>query len=115
MNEIEKLSEMFKALSDPTRLKLVKLLSDNASDITLTDCTPETCTGKGGPLCVNAMVNQLGVTQSAVSQHLRVLKQAGIVSGKRQGSFVHYSINKENLDKFKDLLRNEIGGLFSLE
>ncbi len=115
VSEIEKLSEIFKALSDPTRLKLVKLLSENSSDITLTDCMPETCTGKGGPLCVNAMVNKLEVTQSAVSQHLRVLKQAGIVTGKRKGSFVHYSINKENLDQFKDLLRSEIGGLFSIE
>ncbi len=112
MNKIQKLSDIFKALSDPTRLKLVKLLSNSSHEITLTGCAPDTCTGKGGPLCVNAMVNQLGVTQSAVSQHLRVLKQAGIVTGIRKGSFVHYSINKENLKLFKNMLHDEIGEIF---
>lgn len=113
MNKTEKLAEFFKALSDPTRLKVVKLLNGSSSGITLNDCTPETCTGKGGPLCVNALTNRLGVTQSAVSQHLRVLRQAGIVRGKRKGAFVHYSINRDNFKEFRAMLRDELGELFS--
>ena len=113
MSDTEKLAELFKALSDPTRLKVVKLLYESFSGITLNDCTPETCDGKGGPLCVNALTNKLGVTQSAVSQHLRVLRQAGIVQGERKGAFVHYSINRDNFKKFKSMIQDELGELFS--
>ncbi|MBU2629504.1 MAG: metalloregulator ArsR/SmtB family transcription factor [Proteobacteria bacterium] len=114
MDKIDKLSEIFKLLSDPTRLKIIKLIGKGSSEITLDDCQPNTCTGKGGPLCVNALVNKLEVTQSAVSQHLRVLRQAGIVRGERKGSFIHYSINQEILDEFKVLLQDELGDFLKM-
>ena len=98
MDEIEKLAETFKALSDPTRLKLVKLLND---------CKPGIC--EGGALCVNALAHQLGVTQSAVSQHLRVLRQAGLVNGARRGSFMHYSLDPDGLKKYRAALRDTLG------
>jgi ArsR family transcriptional regulator len=101
MDDIEKLVEIFKALSDPTRLKLVKLLND---------CQGGIC--QGGALCVNALAQQLGVTQSAVSQHLRILKQAGLVNGDRRGSFMHYSLDAGGLDKYKDALRETFGENF---
>jgi DNA-binding transcriptional ArsR family regulator len=46
---------------------------------------------------VNALAYKLGVTQSAVSQHLRVLKSAGLVQGERRGYRVHYFIDREAL------------------
>jgi ArsR family transcriptional regulator len=98
MDKIENLVEIFKALSDPTRLRLVKLLND---------CQPGVC--KGGPLCVNALAHQLGVTQSAVSQHLRILRQAGLVSSARHGSFMHYSLDLEGLEKYRAALRETLG------
>ena len=98
MDKIEKLVEIFKALSDPTRLRLVKLLND---------CQPGIC--KGGPLCVNALAHQLGVTQSAVSQHLRILRQAGLISGTRHGSFMHYSLDPDGLEKYRAALRETLG------
>ena len=98
MDKIEKLVEIFKALSDPTRLRLVKLLND---------CQPGVC--QGGPLCVNALAHQLGVTQSAVSQHLRILRQAGLVSGERRGSFMHYSLDLDGLEKYRAALRETLG------
>ncbi len=101
MDKVEKLVEIFKALSDPTRLRLVKLLND---------CPPGVC--KGGPLCVNALANQLGVTQSAVSQHLRILRQAGLVSGDRRGSFMHYSLDPDGLKKYREALRETLGDEF---
>jgi DNA-binding transcriptional ArsR family regulator len=104
MNKIEKVVEIFKALSDPTRLKLVKLLND---------CEPGVC--KGGPLCVNALANRLGVTQSAVSQHLRILRQAGLVRSARHGPFMHYSIDPAGLDKYKTALRETLGEGFTIE
>jgi DNA-binding transcriptional ArsR family regulator len=79
MESVDELAELFKALSDPTRLRLLKLL------------------GGGRHLCVNALAKRLGVTQSAVSQHLRILRQAGLVAGSREGSFIHYSLKKDCL------------------
>ncbi|MGD2096742.1 MAG: metalloregulator ArsR/SmtB family transcription factor [Desulfobacterales bacterium] len=101
MENAEKLVEIFKALSDPTRLRLVKLLNE---------CGPGVC--KGGPLCVNALAHQLGVTQSAVSQHLRILRQAGLVRGVRKGTFMHYSLDPEGLDKYRRALRQTLGEAF---
>jgi DNA-binding transcriptional ArsR family regulator len=92
MNKIKELSEVFKALSDPTRLRLVKLLSDHK-----------------GALCVNALARQLNVTQSAVSQHLRVLRQAGLVEGERRGSSVHYSLDKDRLEQYKSRILETLG------
>jgi len=103
MDKVEKLVEIFKALSDPTRLRLVKLLND---------CQPGVC--KGGPLCVNALARQLGVTQSAVSQHLRILRQAGLVRGARHGAFMHYSLDPAGLVKYKAALRETLGEEFAI-
>ena len=98
MDKIEKQVEIFKALSDPTRLRLVRLLNE---------CQEGIC--KGGPLCVNALAHQLGVTQSAVSQHLRILRQVGLVRGARNGSFMHYSLDPKGLDRYRAALRDVLG------
>jgi len=100
MDEIEELAEIFKALSDPTRLRLVKLLSE---------CLPGECKVA---LCVNALAHKVGVTQSAVSQHLRVLRQAGLVRGERRGYFVHYSLDQERLEQYKARLLETLGEEF---
>jgi ArsR family transcriptional regulator len=102
MDEIEKLANIFKALSDPTRLRLIKLLSE---------CRGGVC--GGGPLCVNALAYRLGVTQSAVSQHLRTLKQAGMVRGVRHGSFMHYSLDLDGLESYRAALRETLGEDFA--
>ena len=98
MDTIEKSSEIFKALSDPTRLRLVQLLNN---------CQKGVC--KGGPLCVNALAHQLGVTQSAVSQHLRILRQTGLVRGTRHGTFMHYSLDPIGIDEYKAAIREALG------
>jgi ArsR family transcriptional regulator len=95
MDDLEKLAEMFKVFSDPTRLKLVKLLS--AHD---------------GALCVNALARHLEVTQSAVSQHLRILRQVGLVESDRRGTFVHYALNRDTLESFKASLLETLGEEF---
>jgi DNA-binding transcriptional ArsR family regulator len=92
MEQIEELAEIFRALSDPTRLRLVKLLGDHQ-----------------GALCVNALAHQLGVTQSAVSQHLRVLRQARLVQGERQGYHVHYSLDPDRLAQYRAQVRETLG------
>jgi len=101
MEKIETLAETLKALADPTRLRIVKLLGD---------CNNGIC--KGGPLCVNALANQLQITQSAVSQHLRILKAAGLVHGKRKGSFMHYMLNRDGIEKCSVMLGDTLGAGF---
>lgn len=75
-----KLAALFKALGDPTRLRILKLLA-----------------GRSGPLCVGALARNLGVSQPAISQHLRVLKGLHMVEGHRMGVRVHYRINGSRL------------------
>ena len=79
---------VFGVLADPTRLKLLKLLCRQRDSDTL---------------CVNALAGLLGVTQSAVSQHLRVLRAAGLVKGERRGYHVHYFVNPDMLEKCRRL------------
>jgi DNA-binding transcriptional ArsR family regulator len=109
MDEIEDLAEIFRALSDPTRLRLVKLLSDQSPDERSGMCNGQKF------LCVNALAHKLGVTQSAVSQHLRVLRQAGLVRGERRGPFVHYSLDKDGLEHYRSALRETLGEDFAAE
>lgn len=79
---IEEQAALFGVLADPTRLKLLNLLFKQQEP---------------NALCVNALAYQLGVTQSAISQHLRVLKSAGLVKGERRGYRIHYFISQEAL------------------
>lgn len=55
-------------------------------------------------LCVNAITCRLGITQSAVSQHLRILKSVGLVKAGKRGYWVHYSINPKALERYKRLM-----------
>jgi DNA-binding transcriptional ArsR family regulator len=105
MDNTEELAEKLKALSDPTRLRLVKLLRDQTGH----DECHSLCHGHRF-LCVNALAQRLGVTQSAVSQHLRVLRLAGFVRGDRYGSFMHYSLDEEALERCQAALREALGG-----
>jgi len=88
-HETDEQAAVFSALADPTRLKLVKLLCRQRSH---------------EALCVNALAARLGVTQSAVSQHLRVLKGIGLVNGERRGYHIHYFINRERLESCRELV-----------
>lgn len=84
---MEDLARVFKALSDETRLKIFFLLSRRT-------------------LCVNALVCQLEVSQPAVSQHLKILKEAGLVKAEKRGYWVHYSVNRDNLGWIRKRLLN---------
>lgn len=106
MDNLETLSEILKALADPTRLKLIRLLSGQSVMFCTGQCDGETF------LCVGALANQLGITQSAVSQHLRILRQAGLVRGERRGSFMHYSLNREGLKQYRRLVMQTMGEQF---
>ncbi len=69
---------VFKALSDETRLRILKLLEK-------------------GELCVCDIVAALDMIQPKVSFHLGVLKEGGLIKDRRQGKWIHYSINDSDL------------------
>jgi DNA-binding transcriptional ArsR family regulator len=76
---------VLKAISSEPRLRILQLL-------------------KGRVLCVNAITSRLGITQSAVSQHLRVLKGAGLVKSEKRGYWMHYSVNEKALARYKSVI-----------
>ncbi len=89
----EREAEIFSALADPTRLKLVKLLClQHVHDA----------------LCVNALSALLGVSQSAVSQHLRVLRSNGLVRGERRGYHIHYFIDRNAVEYCHNLISHAL-------
>ena len=84
MADAQKLARMFRVLSVDTRVRIVQLL-------------------KSKPLCVNALASRLGVTPAAVSQHLRVLRDADIVTADKRGYYVHYQVNETTLRRWQGL------------
>lgn len=97
-DEVKELSRLFKALSDETRLRLLKILADQPEE---------------DALCVGALALRLGVTQSAVSQHLAILRAVGLVVDERRGYFVHYRLNRVSLGRLQALAKGVLGGELS--
>ncbi len=73
-------SEMFKVLSVETRVKIIDLLKSN------------------GPMGAKKIADLLAITPAAVSQHLKILKQAGLVRNERKGYWIPYSIDEQALE-----------------
>ncbi len=91
--ELEDLARFFWVFSDPTRLKII---------IQLLSTHQESC-------CVNKIAETLHMNQPAVSQHLRVLKNARLVKVERDRQFYRYSINDDHV---KDLLTVGMNHIF---
>lgn len=79
----------FGALSSEPRLRILLLLKEH-------------------PQCVKAIVTRLKLTQSAVSQHLRVLREAGLVKARKSGPWMHYQVDERSLER----CAKDIGTLF---
>ena len=86
----------FAALSDPTRMRLVEILAEQ---------------GVGRPLCVCALAGRLGVTQPAVSQHLRVLRTLGLVTPQRCGMRVHYVLDAQRFREWQEAVNAFLDGV----
>jgi ArsR family transcriptional regulator len=80
-----KLIAVFHALSDETRLAIVKRLA-------------------GGERCVCDLQDLLDAAQSRLSYHLKTLKDAGLISDRRDGRWVHYSLVPGALDAVVDFM-----------
>ncbi|OGC43408.1 transcriptional regulator [candidate division WOR-3 bacterium RBG_13_43_14] len=86
MTEAGRAARIFKVLSVETRVRMIELL-------------------KPRPLCVNALARDLGISAAAVSQHLRILRDADIVTADKQGYFVHYRVNEKTLAVWREIAR----------
>ncbi len=82
----------YRALADDTRRNIIRLLL-------------------GHSYCVSELARALEVSESAVSQHLKVLKDAGLLTGERRGYYMHYDIDRQKLRA----LAREIDGMADLE
>jgi DNA-binding transcriptional ArsR family regulator len=89
-HDADELARILKVLSVGTRVRIVQVL-------------------RGRVLCVGALASQLDVTQGAVSQHLRVMRDAGLVIDEKRGYYVHYRLNEQTLAKW----RGQIEGLLA--
>lgn len=99
--EIDQARTVFKLLGDKTRLSMVKLLQKN-------EC------------CVCEFVEIFMISQSAISQHLRKLKDIGLVKETRKGQWVFYSLNKQSemftlLEKILEFIPNQDERILELE
>jgi ArsR family transcriptional regulator len=68
-----------------------------------------------GPLCVTDLAAEVGMTQPAVSRHLRVLRERGLVSTGRRGTAIYYSLADHRLIEAMDLLRGVLAGQLASE
>ena len=79
-------AEMFKILGVENRIRIIDLLKNK------------------GPLGVNELAETLEITPSAVSQHLKILRHAGLVRNERKGYWIPYKVNEEALEQCQELL-----------
>jgi ArsR family transcriptional regulator len=82
---IESAAERFSALGDPIRLRILDELTD-------------------GQRCVCELLEEIGIAPNLLSYHLRVLRDAGLVTASRRGRWVDYRLAAEGLDALRDAI-----------
>lgn len=87
--ETERTIEIIHVITEPTRFHILKMLFQHH-------------------YCVRVLSKKLGVSESAVSQHMNILKKYGIVHGKKIGYQTHYLINQQLLLEIADDFRSQL-------
>jgi ArsR family transcriptional regulator len=82
------LAQVFKALGDPVRLRLLSLIGAH----------------QGGEVCVCDLTTAFDLTQPTISHHLKVLREAGIITSERRGTWVYYRLVPAALERMASLL-----------
>lgn len=83
-NKYDKAALVFKALSDPNRLAIIDMIK-----------TEEKCACK--------LLEALNITQPTLSHHMKTLCDSGLVNSRREGKWMHYSINIELFEEVKHI------------
>jgi ArsR family transcriptional regulator, arsenate/arsenite/antimonite-responsive transcriptional repressor len=82
------LARVFKAMGDPVRLRLLSLIASH----------------EGGEACVCDLTDVFELTGPTISHHLKVLREAGLITGERRGTWVFYRIRPDALRSASQLL-----------
>ncbi len=86
--QAQNLAAAFKALADPVRLRLLSLIASHA----------------GGEACVCDLTGEFDVSQPTISHHLKVLREAGLLTSERRASWVYYRVQPGTLTVLAQLL-----------
>ncbi|MEV0543347.1 metalloregulator ArsR/SmtB family transcription factor [Nocardia salmonicida] len=89
------LAVLFKALADPVRLRLLSAIASRA----------------GGEACVCDLSTGIDVTQPTISHHLKVLREAGLLTSERRASWVYYRVVPQALARLSEVLATEAGAV----
>ncbi|SDZ30167.1 ArsR family transcriptional regulator [Amycolatopsis xylanica] len=82
------LSRLFKAMADPVRLRLLSMIASR----------------EGGETCVCELTDAFELSGPTISHHLKVLREAGLISGERRGTWVYYRVHPEVLARLAAVL-----------
>lgn len=82
-------ANLFKSMSDPNRLMIIDMLSCSS-------------------LCACKLLEKLQITQSTLSHHMKSLCDCGLVKARREGKWMHYTLNIEEIQKTKQLFTDLI-------
>ena len=86
MSKEQEIACLFKALSDENRIRILKLL-------------------RSGEKCACKLLEELNISQPTLSHHMKILCDAGIVTGRKEGKWTHYSICCEGVSGVRTLMR----------
>ena len=88
-SEHKSAAQVFKAFSDENRLRILELL-------------------RGGEKCACKLLDDLRITQPTLSHHMKLLCDAGVVKGRKEGKWVHYSIDPDGAERVSALLSQQL-------
>ena len=84
----DELALLFKAVADPMRLRLLSLIACH----------------HGGEACVCDLLGEFSVTAPSVSYHLKILRESGLISSERRGTWVYYRVNPDVMARMSAVL-----------
>ncbi len=85
----EEIVKMLKALADPNRLTILEMIGNDE-------------------LCSCKLLENMDISQPTISHHLRILSESGLIIGRKDAQWIHYSINKEKLAMVRRYLAEAI-------
>ena len=85
--DAEKAARSFKALGDDNRLRIIELIASQ------------------GEMCACRILDELDIAQPTLSHHMKLLKDAGLVKARKQGRWMHYSMDRSMLESIEGFLR----------
>lgn len=83
--DVKRTANIFKAFCDENRIRILQLL-------------------QGGEKCACMLLEEMNITQPTLSHHMKILCDSGIVTGRKEGKWMHYSISKTGIECAQEYL-----------